>query len=260
MGLLTFSGDVEVRAALGSNRETLLAALDDVPPGPSLSGTSIFRGLKQATRILLEAPQDPMVSRHRAIILLSDGLPTRPSPQQTARRAAIEGAERAASAGARLYAFALGKEAASQSSTFEEMVDVNGGELFIVERPGDVLAFVPYISLTQIERISVDNLSTSLPGRAVRLFPDGSFDGFAPLRPGLNRLRVTIHAADGSEHVVDRRVFYEKTSGETEQEKRALEALLRTLRVRTLETELAEQARRTRVRVRQERTLEIRLE
>ncbi len=260
MGLLTFAGDVEVRAPLGSSSEALLAALDEVPPNPDTSGTSLFRALKEAVRVLLAAPQDPSVSRRRNIILLSDGLPTRPSPGATARRAALEGAERAASAGAKIYAFALGVDAAAQSDTFREMARRNGGELFLIDQPGDVLAYVPYISLTEIERITLDNLSTSAPARALRLFPDGSFDAFIPLAPGSNRLRLVVHAVDGTIHAVDRRVFFERTAGDTPAEKRALERPLRTLRIRTTETELAERARATRERLERERSLEIQTE
>ena len=260
MGLITFAGNTEIRAPLGSGRDRLLAALDEVPPYPDKSGTSIFRALNEAVRVLLEAPQNPTLSRRRAIILLSDGLPTRPSPQQTARRGAIEGAARAASANAKLYAFALGKDAASQGDTFEEMARVNGGELYVVEQPGDVIDYVPYISLTQIDRVAIDNLSMSKPARAVRLFPDGSFDAFAPLAPGLNRLRLTVETTDGTVRAIDRRVWFEKTSGETAEEQRGLQDLLRTLRIRTVETELAERARRKRERLRLERSLEIQVE
>ena len=56
--------------------------------------------------------------------------------------------------------------------------------------------------------------------------------------------------------VIDRHVHFEKTDGDTPEERARLEQLLKELRIRTLETELAEAARRRREYV-VERQLEI---
>ena len=81
----------------------------------------------------------------------------------------------------------------------------NGGELLVVEQPGEIVDFVPHMSLTRLERVELENLTASKPGRAVRLFPDGTFDGYVQLVPGENRLRVTVYGEGGGvrelEHV-----------------------------------------------------------
>ena len=69
-----------------------------------------------------------------------------------------------------------------------------------------------------------------------------------------------METTDGTVHAVDRLVWFEKTSGETAEDQRELQELLRTLRIRTLETELAERARQKRERLRLERSLEIQIE
>ena len=139
------------------------------------------------------------------------------------------------------------------------MAQVNGGELLIVENPGDVIDFVPHMSLTSLREIRIDNLSASVPARAVRLFPDGTFDGYAPLIPGVNHLRITVVGEAGGTKVIDREVFFEKTPGTSPAERARLDALLKELQIRTLETRLAEEARRKREFI-LKRTLEIEIE
>ena len=244
MGLMSFGGGAQVHALLGSNISELYGGLLNVPQEPDLGGTSFDRALKLA-QIQFdsdEEPLDPLDRRNLSIILLSDGTPT--VPRMFAEQFAIEAAREAGEKGIRIYAFALGPEAVGNRDVYKSMVEATGGELVLVDNPGDVTDFVPHISLTKISRIHIQNLSTSQDARAIRLFPDGTFDGFAPLDEGLNILRITAIGEDGYERVVDRRVYYVKTGGESTEEKAQMEDMLRELRVRTLETELAEAARK----------------
>ena len=93
----------------------------------------------------------------------------------------------------------------------------------------------------------------------MRLFPDGSFDGYAPLVPGENLLRITLYAEGGSERHVDRHVHFEKVPATGRREQGQLRQLLKDLRIRTLETELAARVRRKREEERARR-LEIKVE
>jgi hypothetical protein len=171
-----------------------------------------------AIKVLEQAPLDEGESRQRSIILLSDGLPNTPAPHSAAEKAAVRASQHAKRARVRIYSFALGPEVASRPKVFLDMAEANGGELLIVETPGEIIEFVPYMSLTKLDRVEIETLSSSKSARAVRLFPDGTFDGYAPLEPGPNLLKL-----------------------------------------RTLETELAAEARRKRDRVRA-RQLEIEVE
>ena len=92
----------------------------------------------------------------------------------------------------------------------------------------------------------MENTTTGQSGRAIRTFPDGSFDGFVILADGVNRLRVTAIASDGRRATADRLVHFRK--GEPGGDG---QALLQELRRRTRETELwaeVEQGRQVQVR------------
>jgi uncharacterized protein YegL len=246
MGLMSFGGGARIHAPIGSSQVQLLAALQEIPREPDFGGTSFDKALKLA-RLQFEAqprPADVADRRNFSVILLSDGAPTAPAPVEHAEAFAILSARDAAELGVRIYAFAIGSEAVGNRKVYEEMTNVTGGELVLVDKPGEVIDFVPHLSLTSIARVEIDNLSSSEKARAVRLFPDGTFDGYAPLREGWNTLRITSVGEDGYERVVDRRVFFEKTPDPDQEQQAKARELVRDLKVRTLETELAEQARK----------------
>jgi hypothetical protein len=240
MGIISFGGNAKVEAPLGSSRAQLLAALDALPPRPNEYGTYMYGALDTAIKTFESAPPEPGVTRQRDILLLSDGEPTAPpSPENAAQDTAVHAARNAARANARIYAFALGPVAARHREQFDEIVRANGGELLVLDSPGEVVDFAPYTSFTAIARMRVENATTGQPGRAVRLFPDGSFDGFAPLADGKNELRFVATSEAGAELTTSRFVTYLKTAPNPER----LEQLKKTLQIRAIETELAERIR-----------------
>ena len=258
MGIVAFGGRASVLAPLGSSDQELLGALDRLPAFADWGGTHFYQAFKRALEAFEDAPSpEGDAKRQRAIILLSDGQPTTPAPISSAEAFSIVGAKRAAQMGVRVYAFAVGPKAVEDPKVFEEIVALTGGELVLVDQPVDVIDYVPHLSLTKLSHVEIDNLSSSAKARAVRLFPDGTFDGYAPLRPGENLLRVTLHTEGGGVRKTDLRVHYTKTPAESDRERRKARELLRQLRIRTLETELAERVRRKREEQR-ERRLEIR--
>ena len=246
MGLMSFGGGARIHAPIGSDVAELLHALGTLPDEPDLGGTSFDNALRLARLHFESLPRaEPSgARRHRSLILLSDGTPTAPAPIDVAERFAVQLARDAAEIGVRIYAFALGPEALGNPEVYRSITDVSGGDLVLIERPADVTDFVPYISLSRVERVEIDNLSSREHARAVRLFPDGSFDGFAPLREGVNILRITVHGEQGDHRFVDRRVRFTRSDGSTDAERAGAEGLLRALKVRTQETKLAEAARR----------------
>jgi hypothetical protein len=86
----------------------------------------------------------------------------------------------------------------------------------------------------------------------MRVFPDGSFDGFAPLSPGKNELRFTAVSDGGTEASVTRWVSFDKAPPDPER----LARFRKTLEVRAIETELAERARAKREQTRK-KSLEV---
>jgi hypothetical protein len=250
MGIVAFAGSERVLARVGAPRDELLAALEGLASRPLAGGTYFYGGLMAAVDALEAAPprEEP---RQRSILLLSDGIPNEPPPASTAEKAALRAAHNAARAGIRIYAFALGPEVIRHPEVFRTLTETSGGELLLVEQPAEVLDFLPHVSLTHLDRIEVENLTTRSPARAVRLFPDGTFDAWVPLVAGPNRLRIQAVARSGARSSVEREVRFEQI-----QDERRRELLIQALRERTLETELAAEARRKRERALR-RTLEI---
>ncbi len=257
MGLVSFGGNAKLEAPLGSSRTQLLAALDAIPPVPNERGTYIYGALEEAIVAFGPKPTSAAERRQRQILLLSDGAPTAPEPASAAQKTSVHAARNAARAGARISAFALGPTAALRRAQFEEIVNANGGVLFVLDAPADIVEFVPYMSWTRIARIELTNATTGAAGRAVRLFPDGTFDGFAPLALGRNEIRLRAVSEGGAQQVVTRWVTFEKPLPDPEK----LARLRKLLELRTLETELAERARVKRERaIERQKQLEIRPE
>ena len=247
MGLVSFGGNAKLEAALGSSREDLLAALDAIPPTPNERGTYIYGALEEAITALGPQPANATDRRQRQILLLSDGVATAPDPPAAAQATAGHAARNAARAGARISAFALGPTAAERRGQFEEIVKANGGDLVVLDAAADIVEFVPYMSWTRIAKIELENATTGVAGRAVRLFPDGTFDGFAPLALGKNEIRLSAVSEGGAKETITRWVTFEKAPPDAEK----LTRLRKLLELRTLETQLAERAR-----VKREKTLE----
>ena len=70
---------------------------------------------------------------------------------------------------------------------------------------------------------------------------------------------MTLHDDSGASRSLERTVTFEKTSANTVEARKHLELLLEQLRLRTLETQLAKEARRKRERI-LERQLTIEVE
>ncbi len=221
MAIVTFGGNAKVEAPLGS------------------SGTNIYGALETAIGVFEAAPAELGLTRQREILLLSDGVPTSPPvPPGAAQRISVHAARNAARAHARIYAYALGPTAAVARDRFDEIVRANGGELLVLDHPADIIEFVPYLSWTSIAKVRLENTTNGEVGRAMRLFPDGSFDGFAPLQRGRNELRLTATSQGGAEASATCWVSYDKTLPDPEK----LARFRKMLEVRAIETELAERA------------------
>ncbi len=239
MAIVTFGGNAKVEAPLGSSRAQLLAALDALPPSPNENGTNIYGALETAIGVFEAAPAELGLTRQREILLLSDGVPTSPPvPPGAAQRISVHAARNAARAHARIYAYALGPTAAVARDRFDEIVRANGGELLVLDSPADIIEFVPYLSWTSIAKVRLENTTNGEVGRAMRLFPDGSFDGFAPLQRGRNELRLTATSQGGAEASATCWVSYDKALPDPEK----LARFRKMLEVRAIETELAERA------------------
>lgn len=260
VGLVAFGDRGQLEAAAGSPPEQLGAALETLDGRHGwYGGTNYGDALRVATATLLAAP-DGSRARRRSVLFLSDGYPTLPQPDPLPTRDAIRAAEETAAAGVRLVIFALGPEAIRGREILREMAALTDGRVTELERPGEILFELPTVDLSDVVAVELENLTTGEPARAVRLFPDGSFDGFVPLARGANRIRVTSRGAKGGVQREEREVRYEPIAEPTREVELEIERLRALLRDRTIEMELANDIRRKRDEQRRRRELRIEVE
>ena len=258
VGLVAFSDEAKVLAPLGSNRERLSAALADLRDDfPSyLRGTN-FGDAVTAAQLALAPPDGmpPPDGRERSILFLSDGEPTLPPHGDNARHHALWAAHAAAAAGIRIHAFELRatEHASAAGNVFAKMAETSGGHYERLQQAGDAIARLRRTDLVGLAELRVVNETTDRPARALRTFPDGSFDAFVELAPGRNRIRFEAAASDGTRAVADRIVDYDaappRDAAQARERREQTEALLDQLRRRTQETEVwAQMERERRVR------------
>lgn len=242
VGLLLFSDVALAIAPLGSDRARLLAALESVPQRLPrlLRGTHFAAAIDLATASLVTRGE----SRRGSIVLLSDGAPTLPVVFPGVREATLDAARQAAAFGYRIHAFALGSEAAAALELYRELSDLTAGRLERLDAPGDLIARLRQVVLTDLAHLGVRNLTTGRSAIALRVFPTGSFDAFVPLVPGENRIVVRGRLSSGSEASVSRRVVYRPE--DSPQQRAELRKLMRELEARTAQIELWAEIERSR--------------
>lgn len=260
VGIVTFAEEAWVAAPLGSSRDQLAAALTDVPRDlyRESRGTN-YQAAVEAAHDLLRPPQGLPDNRLRSIVFLSDGAPTRPIHGNRAERYALEAAVAAGRDDIRLFAFAIGPEAEAGVDVLARMTGWTSGRLEAVTRPALIVNRLRELDLVGLTALEVDNRTTGEAARALRVFPDGSFDAFVELRPGANELSFRARDRYGAEHEVIRSVTYEPgeelpavASGPPQPD-----PLVEKLRARTAEIEELE---RIEARRRHSKQLELRAE
>ncbi len=238
IGVLSFSSECRVEAALGSDEAGLERALDALDKGFGSGITNMARAIRTATEALVLA-RAPGQERRQSILVLSDGYPT--APEGRAVAAAYEAAAEASALGIRIYSFALGLGELQDDDVFVEIALMSGGGHVRLDQPGEIVHELSLVNLTEVTDIAITNLTLGEPARATRVFPDGSFDGLVPLQPGENRIRVTARGDAGGEAVEERRVIFRPEQADPA----ALGAFKEKLRARTIELELGRRARRS---------------
>jgi hypothetical protein len=253
VGLVAFSDRARVVAPLGTRPDGLRRALGSLRRDfwRDLQGTNFEAAIRTALAELAPAPASAPpgpgagarvpagVPRERSILLLSDGVPTLPPHGQRAQQHALEAAQDAALAGVRVYTYALGPEAEAGLDVYRAVAATTGGRFERLERPADAIARLRRVDLASLASVEIVNETSGEPARAVRTFPDGSFDGFVPLAPGANRLRVTATAEDGTRSTARRDVTFRAAGAAATPALLAEQrALLEELRRRTAEVEL----------------------
>ncbi len=262
VAIVTFAGEARVASPLDSSRASLLTSLGRIDPGTRARtpGTDFGLALRTALAHLADAPRSDGAHAQQAVLFLSDGEPTLPGvPGRPARRA-LEAAEQAQLAGVRIHSFALGGPASAEDlSVFRALAERSGGRFTRLARPAKIVVQLPGVDLADLAQVSMQNLTTGDAGRAVRLLPDGFFDGFVPLVHGSNRLRITARSRSGATTTIERSVHFDPLAleGDAESRRRDAERFAERLRARRVETE---QLRAIREAQRMRKQLELRAE
>jgi Mg-chelatase subunit ChlD len=259
VGIVIFSEAAQVIATLESSRAELGAALDEVASETFPSGkTDIADALRAATRAVLDGARLPGAEPERSLILLSDGTPEGREPVERSAVEILEAADGAAEMGVRIHSFAIGVEIMQGTDVYSRISSRSGGHFVAVQKPADIGLRLSRLNLTKLAEVVVANASTGEPGRATRLFPDGSFDGVVGLVPGENRISVTARGPAGARQVAERVVVFEKREPRDAAEALAAREKLARLRERTMETELTLEIERSRAE--QEKRLDLLLD
>lgn len=247
VGLLTFSGDAEQQTGLGSHAEAL-AALDRIESSLRYdpTGSNLGAAVDAAVLTLEEASPALGPPRRRAVVLVSDGEPTAPGDVHRARAAARRAANRARAKAVAIHSVAVGEDASETPGFLGHLSSLGRGRWVPAARRGEIFEVLPRVGDSEIESVEVRNRTTGEPARALRLFDDGSFDGFVELTPGANELEVRVNGRIA--WLTTRRVRFERPAEVTPPLVREVERLREALRERTIETELAARAGQRRFR------------
>ena len=215
IGVLTYTGSTRVRAEVGPP-EDALDSVERIRIVEDWSGTDIARALGKAAKMLDEAQPLRGPKRQRTVLLFSDGEPTVPSAEYWARRAALKKAGELALRQIRVCTFAFGEDA--DMEFLSRLALVTQCQLIPFEEPQDLI--LDRVSQPpEPLRFSIVNLTTGKAARAVRILPDGAFDGFAMLVRGENQIQVSATLADGRHVTIVRIVHYEPAETEGEQDR-----------------------------------------
>ncbi|MFM7202491.1 MAG: carboxypeptidase regulatory-like domain-containing protein [Myxococcota bacterium] len=203
----SFSNDYAgVKAALARLREE----------GPEVIGTSTAAthyqaGMDAARQAFLNTPlvlQDSNTNGEteletlKALVFLSDGIPTLPVAPGTSQekgdvQASLTAADGLAAASIQAFTFAVGMpQATSRLTTLHSIATITGGSYSVLEDPSLVVEGVPEESLVHMGQVLVENelLGVSEAGMTS---PDGFFSIPIPIVAGSQRLWVSALDAEG---------------------------------------------------------------
>jgi len=237
--LIGFSDEARVLAPLGSPPAALEQALAElrIHLGEHLRGTHYAAAIETAHRLLVPDPEAASDGRRRAIVFLSDGAPSLPVfDGDRGKSAALLAAREAGLDGIQLFAFAFGDEGAAATQLLAQMAEWTEGRSARVAEPEQLVSALRELALVDVARVTIRNATTGAPARALRLFPDGSFDALVGLAEGSNVLRIEAFASDGSGVYVERTVERLPGSAGADEAARGRE-LLAKLKQRTAEME-----------------------
>lgn len=203
LGVITFGDEVWLRQPLTHDFEHVREALDLIyKRGPS-GGTNMADAIRLATQELTgRGESEKYLDSIKALILLTDGIPTLPAGDGRSRSQADEdlalnaGAE-AGKTGINVHVFGLGKRAVSNPRVAVGIAKRSGGTYTPVTTPGNILALLENVSVVGVESLQVTNETVGEKAFGSRLAADGFFASAVPVVEGSNRIQVLARSSDG---------------------------------------------------------------
>ncbi len=245
VAVITFAGKAHVLSGLTTPDEAL-KILDSYQVHLDWSGTSPAGALLEAVDVFAESRSSSEL-RQRTVLLLSDGrLPD--SRGKIVREHALRAARLLGRFGIRVHAFSLGSSSDQAPELLEQIAKHSDGEFIPVENAAEVVSELSDLPLTGLANVTMRNLRTGEPGRAVRVFPDGSFDGYLRLEPGENEFEVIAEMQDGDQITLRRGIFFQLSDRPTAENLAAAKRMHEELELRTVEIELLAERRARRRR------------
>lgn len=253
VGLVAFARRARLYADLGPAPYALDALLH-IGVGVQMNNaqTDLARGLRKALHILARANVDSYGDSR--IVVFSDGDPTYPNPLR-ARKAARRAAQVAAERGIQIHALQLGAE--TGLGVLSELAQRTGGIFVSAQQRNDYATLLP-IREAALREVLLANLTADTPGRLVRVFPDGSFDGYLDLLKGRNEIQVTATLDDGETVSTLRVLYFDPRAARDAAEMKRIVELRKHLSDRPLETDLGTRVKQHREKPTKE--LEVRVE
>jgi Mg-chelatase subunit ChlD len=243
--------DATLHQPLSGDYALVRAALDRIAAAGPTGGTNMAHGVRLATRELAGregALSQPRADARKVMLFLTDGKPSLPhgspdldDPEDI--EAAADAARLAAEAGIVINVYGLGAEANDRPAAPREMTRATGGVYEPVDLPGEIVAVFSGVSFANVDSVVAVNLTSGEAAEVydIRLRPDGTFQGFVPVRPGKNRVRVSAFSTGGrrgsAEFTIDFR-HSELSSAEKEAE---LERVRERTRAILIESERVKQ-------------------
>ena len=231
IGVLTYTDAVRVRSAVG-NPELAHGALGRIRSIVDWTGTNHSRALDISADLLDSAARSSDGSRRRAVVLFSDGRPTVPNGEHWASTRALRTAEELATRGITVFTVALGED--QDADYMAELATASGGSPVSLADLRELAGGPGHPHMEPLE-LEIENLTAQDLARAVRTFPDGSFDAIVPLSEGENVLEVRALFVDGRRASARSVVHYERPDPATEADRRDAARWLMLLRERTRE-------------------------
>ncbi len=280
VGVLSFGGEVNratgrqvaygqqdawIETPLTSDFGQVRRALQSILARGPRGGTNFAAGIRLAVTELTGlhgARSAPRPEAAKILMFLTDGVPSFPFGLSRESdpgdiEAAIGAARVARKAGITINTYSLGMTALDNPVAATEMSRLTLGTFTPVKNPGDVITYLQGVTFASVEDVVFTNLTTSEISEDVRLLPDGSFSGYLPVREGVNRVRVTALATDGSEGYTEFNLEF-GVSGRTSRE---LTLELNGIRKQNRELQLLVEREKVRqFRERQRKGLELEIE